>query len=337
MLDQTGLRDRAGDELGDALGRQPPAREHRGRPARRPARAAARRALRRRWTRASASGCGSSSAGWRRGGTAVVFSTHNVGEAERYADRVLVLADGELLFARHARASCDAGGRAATRHDFEARVRALPARARATEAAADALAAAQGPADPAPLAAAGRRCWSSTRSLIALLIGFALSRGPTSRRSRSSTSCRAGESTFDLGGDDGRPRRLRRQALRVDRPDRRPQPRARRCEKVRDGRRAGALIIVPPDIVRAELSTGGLEQPTVEVLYNAEDPVKQQFVESTINVARRRPQQGGLRQAHADRRAVPRHPAQRAATSPSSGRLRRRSGCRSPRRSSTRC
>ena len=34
----------------------------------------------------------------RRGGTTVVFSTHNVGEAERYADRVLVLADGELLF-----------------------------------------------------------------------------------------------------------------------------------------------------------------------------------------------------------------------------------------------
>jgi ABC-2 type transport system ATP-binding protein len=32
------------------------------------------------------------------GGTAVVFSTHNVGEAERYADRVLVLADGELVY-----------------------------------------------------------------------------------------------------------------------------------------------------------------------------------------------------------------------------------------------
>jgi ABC-2 type transport system ATP-binding protein len=31
-------------------------------------------------------------------GTTVVFSTHNVGEAERYADRILVLADGELLF-----------------------------------------------------------------------------------------------------------------------------------------------------------------------------------------------------------------------------------------------
>jgi ABC-2 type transport system ATP-binding protein len=31
-------------------------------------------------------------------GTAVVYSTHHVGEVERYADRILVLADGELLF-----------------------------------------------------------------------------------------------------------------------------------------------------------------------------------------------------------------------------------------------
>jgi ABC-2 type transport system ATP-binding protein len=33
-----------------------------------------------------------------RSGTAVVLSTHNIQEADRYADRVLVLADGELLF-----------------------------------------------------------------------------------------------------------------------------------------------------------------------------------------------------------------------------------------------
>jgi ABC-2 type transport system ATP-binding protein len=31
-------------------------------------------------------------------GTTVVFSTHNVAEVERYANRVLLLADGELLF-----------------------------------------------------------------------------------------------------------------------------------------------------------------------------------------------------------------------------------------------
>jgi ABC-2 type transport system ATP-binding protein len=34
----------------------------------------------------------------REDGTTVVYSTHNVAEAERYADRLLVLADGELLF-----------------------------------------------------------------------------------------------------------------------------------------------------------------------------------------------------------------------------------------------
>ena len=34
----------------------------------------------------------------RDGGTTVVYSTHNVAEAERFADRLLVLADGELLF-----------------------------------------------------------------------------------------------------------------------------------------------------------------------------------------------------------------------------------------------
>jgi ABC-2 type transport system ATP-binding protein len=31
-------------------------------------------------------------------GTSIVFATHDIGEAERYAARVLVLADGELLF-----------------------------------------------------------------------------------------------------------------------------------------------------------------------------------------------------------------------------------------------
>jgi ABC-2 type transport system ATP-binding protein len=36
--------------------------------------------------------------GLARGGTTVVYSTHDVAEAERHADRVLVLAEGELLF-----------------------------------------------------------------------------------------------------------------------------------------------------------------------------------------------------------------------------------------------
>ena len=32
------------------------------------------------------------------GGTTVVYSTHDIAEAERHANRVLVLADGELIF-----------------------------------------------------------------------------------------------------------------------------------------------------------------------------------------------------------------------------------------------
>ena len=39
-------------------------------------------------------------------GTAVVYSTHMVAEAERHADRVLVLADGERLFWGTPPASC---------------------------------------------------------------------------------------------------------------------------------------------------------------------------------------------------------------------------------------
>jgi ABC-type multidrug transport system ATPase subunit len=31
-------------------------------------------------------------------GTTVIFSTHNIAEAERHGDRLLVLADGERLF-----------------------------------------------------------------------------------------------------------------------------------------------------------------------------------------------------------------------------------------------
>jgi ABC-2 type transport system ATP-binding protein len=51
-------------------------------------------------------------------GRAIVFSTHNVGEAERYADRVLVLADGEVLFTGTPGALEQVVG--GDRHDFEA-------------------------------------------------------------------------------------------------------------------------------------------------------------------------------------------------------------------------
>jgi ABC-2 type transport system ATP-binding protein len=97
MLDQTGLRDRADDELGKLSGgnRQrvniavgllsdPPALL-----LDEPSASLDPRQRERLWEFIGAL------AG---GGSTVLFSTHNVGEADRYADRLLVLADGELLF-----------------------------------------------------------------------------------------------------------------------------------------------------------------------------------------------------------------------------------------------
>jgi ABC-2 type transport system ATP-binding protein len=52
-------------------------------------------------------------------GTTVMFSTHDVGEAERYADRLLVLADGELLFTGTPAELETATGGTAAAPDFE--------------------------------------------------------------------------------------------------------------------------------------------------------------------------------------------------------------------------
>jgi ABC-2 type transport system ATP-binding protein len=98
MLDQTGLRERARDELGTLSGgnrqRVNIAVGLLGDPPvlllDEPSSALDPRQRERLWDFIL---------GLAHGGTTVVFSTHDVGEAERYADRVLVLADGELLFA----------------------------------------------------------------------------------------------------------------------------------------------------------------------------------------------------------------------------------------------
>ena len=98
MLDQTGLRDRADDQVGDLSG---------GNRQRvniaigllsepevllldEPSAALDPRQRERLWEFIL---------GLAGGGTTVVYSTHNVQEAERYADQVVVLADGERLFA----------------------------------------------------------------------------------------------------------------------------------------------------------------------------------------------------------------------------------------------
>jgi ABC-2 type transport system ATP-binding protein len=97
MLEQTGLRDRAHDQLGTLSGgnrqRVNIAVGLLGAPPvlllDEPSSSLDPRQRERLWSFVD---------GLTEGGTAVVFTTHNVAEAERSADRVLVLADGEALF-----------------------------------------------------------------------------------------------------------------------------------------------------------------------------------------------------------------------------------------------
>src|SRR3954452_21161972 len=126
MLDQTGLRDRAGDELGTLSGGN---RQRVNIAAGlladpdvllldEPSSALDSRQRERLWEFIL---------GLASGGTTVVFSTHDVGEAGRHADRGLVLAGGELLFAgTPGELEAEVGGDA---RDFEAAfVRFLHAR-----------------------------------------------------------------------------------------------------------------------------------------------------------------------------------------------------------------
>jgi ABC-type multidrug transport system permease subunit len=115
--------------------------------------------------------------------------------------------------------------------------------------------------------------------LVALLIGYALSRGPSKPKVAILNEVPKGQGSFDLGGTKiNGDQYANRFFDAVD-----PVPvknRTQALEKVRSGQALAALII-PADIV-SKLATGGLERPTLDVIYNAENPLKRQFVESTI-------------------------------------------------------
>ena len=119
--------------------------------------------------------------------------------------------------------------------------------------------------------------------VIAVLFGFALSGGPEKPRVAFANLVPPGESEFSIGGQtldaaDYADRLFESiEPIRVD-------SREEAIEKVRSGDALGALVL-PADAterLRAMLSLGGGEPPAVEVYYNAEDPVKRRFVESTI-------------------------------------------------------
>ena len=127
--------------------------------------------------------------------------------------------------------------------------------------------------------------------VIAVLIGFALSRGPDKPRVAFVNLVPAEQNELELGGEqidlsdyaDTLFQSI--DPVRIDCEDRDPKE----CEdealdKVRDGDVLAALVI-PADVtqkLQALQSLQAVEPPTVKVYFNAEDPVKARYVEDTI-------------------------------------------------------
>lgn len=114
--------------------------------------------------------------------------------------------------------------------------------------------------------------------VVSVLIGLALSRGPEQPRVAIVNEVPPGQEVVNLGGEQVDTSKYSDQLYEAVDPV--PVDDREEAERlVREGEVLGALI-VPSDITGKLAS--GLEPATVEVLYNAEDPVKAQLVQDTI-------------------------------------------------------
>jgi ABC-2 type transport system permease protein len=121
--------------------------------------------------------------------------------------------------------------------------------------------------------------------VIAILIGLALSKGPDKPRVAILNELPQESGQVAIAGTTVDPNDYAGKLFESITPVL-VKSRAEAERKVRDGD-VLAAIVVPKDLVdrlRATVSLSGKgPKPAVEVMYNAEDPVKQQFVESTID------------------------------------------------------
>jgi ABC-2 type transport system permease protein len=127
--------------------------------------------------------------------------------------------------------------------------------------------------------------------VIAVLIGFALSRGPDKPRVALVNLVPPAQNQLELAGEDidlSKYADTLFKSIDPVRVDCRGES-ARACEEravqmVRDGDVLGALII--PENITSQLqglqALQATETPTVKVFYNAEDPVKARYVQDTI-------------------------------------------------------
>ncbi|HEX8105273.1 MAG TPA: ABC transporter permease [Solirubrobacteraceae bacterium] len=120
--------------------------------------------------------------------------------------------------------------------------------------------------------------------VIAVLIGFSLSSPPGKPKVAFANLVPPGQGEFDAGGTRLNAAAYSDELFKYVDPIR-VGTRAEAIAKVRDGEAIGALV-VPADVVSklegAVNLSGSPERPTVEVFYNAEDPLKRQYVESLV-------------------------------------------------------
>jgi len=119
--------------------------------------------------------------------------------------------------------------------------------------------------------------------VIAVLFGLALSGGPDKPKVAFANLVPTGDSQFHVGGRTLDVKDYAGRLFDSIEPVT-VHSREEAIAKVRSGEVLGALVI-PEDAtkrLRGMLGLGGGTPPTVEVYYNAEDPVKRRFVESTI-------------------------------------------------------
>src|SRR3954447_20816697 len=113
---------------------------------------------------------------------------------------------------------------------------------------------------------------------IAVLIGFALSRGPDKPKVAFYNAVPLGRGTVTLGGETIDLSKQAGELFKAIDPVRVTSRKAA-VQKVRDGDVLGAIVI-PANAASNIQST--LDPATIEVYYNAEDPAKKQYVENTI-------------------------------------------------------
>jgi ABC-type transport system involved in cytochrome c biogenesis permease component len=119
--------------------------------------------------------------------------------------------------------------------------------------------------------------------IVSVLIGLALSRGPDKPKVAVLNQLPAGETSFTVGGQRLDVARYARELFKSVDPVA-VHSRQEAIEKVRSGEALGALI-VPADATRRlqdAINLSGTRGPTLEVLYNVDDPIRAQIAESTI-------------------------------------------------------